>query len=684
MKISREWLGDYVDLTDLSDEEIAGRLTSIGHAVEGIEQHEGSAVFEIEFTTNRVDAMSHLGLARELAAALGRDLLTGTYEVAPAQSPGPVRDVPISIESPDLCDRYTGLVIEGVKIKPSGHRIRARLEAVGLRPLNNVVDITNYVMMAVGHPLHAFDLDKVGGPAIRVRAATAGEKVRTLDGVDRTLDPSICVIGDATTGSALGGIMGGARSEITDSTRNVLLECAHFVPGAIRRGARRLGMKTDASYRFERGVDPNDTVAAIEQAANLVISEAGGVRGEPIDILAGKAEPRRLVLRTTTLETATAGIVGEGYVLGLFTRLGFSPARVHDGVEVFVPTYRGDLSEEYDLVEEVLRFYGFDNIPAVLPRMTTGDTVSDTTHRAEDRLRDVLAGCGLTEVVTYAFIHPEHNALLSEEKPFDITNALNENIASMRLSLVPGLLEAAAHNRSHGNRDGGLFEIGRTYHRQGDGIREHNRAGLVLFGGVQNHWSDARRPWDFFDAKGIIEAVAARHHLAATFRESRASWLKPGQGAAARIGEHDFAEVGFVTKEIADRFGIKGDVIVAEMDVTLLAESAAGWKMDAPSRFPGVPMVLGLMHGPAVTYEQIVSKIRELNPKYLQEIGIRDRYFPEDSAEVKTLLGMWYQAADRSLTQDEIAEIHQNLGRRLGQSLPVTVLGLEEQKQETT
>ena len=680
MRISRDWLGDYVDLSGLSDQELAARLTGIGHAVEGLESHEGDTIFEIEFTSNRVDAMSHLGLARELSAAFGREMLTRTYDVAAPENPGAVRGIPISIEAPELCDRYTGLVLEGVTVKPSSRRIQARLEAVGLRPINNVVDATNYVMMAVGHPLHAFDFDRVEGPAIRVRGGRPGERLTTLDGVERPLDPSICVIGEANRASALGGIMGGGLSEISDRTRNVLLECAHFTPTAIRRSARRLGMKTDASFRFERGVDPNDTVAAIGQCANLIIREAGGTRGSPIDVLAVAFEPKRLVLRASTLEAATAGVVGIGYALDLFTRLGFNPGTTHDGIEVFVPMWRGDIEQEMDLIEEVARFYGYEKFPAVLPRLTTGDARHDPMHMIEDRLRDFLKSCGLTEVVTYSFGHPNQSGQFSSESPFRITNALNENIASMRLSILPGLLEAVAHNRSYGNRDGALFEVGKTYHRDGEAIRERHRAAMVFFGGVQAHWSEPRRPYEFFDAKGVIDQMLARHHLAGIYEPAWIEWASNGQAALVRCGNDRVAVAGVVRREIAEAFEIKGEVIAAEIDLDALAAAFHDWKMEPVSRFPGVPMILGLIHQPSLSYDRIVAAIRELDAPHLREVGLRDRYFQQDAEEVKTLIGMWYQAPDRSLTQEEVAEIHQRVGDRVASLLPVRVLGLNEER----
>ncbi len=673
MKISREWLGDYVDLTDLSDSEIAEKLTSIGHAVEGIEQHEGSSVFEIEFTTNRVDAMSHLGLARELSAAFGREMLTGTYDVAPVSVDETIAKVPITIDAPELCDRYTGLVIEGIEVRPSSHHLRCRLEAVGLRPINNIVDITNYVMMAVGHPLHAFDRDKLAGPEIRVRRGAPNEKIKTLDGQDRKADEETVVIADETGAVAFGGVMGGFDSEITDSTANILLECAHFSPAAIRGTSRRLGLKTDASYRFERGVDPNDTVAAIQQAARLVLREAGGRTGEVIDVVAQPALARRILLRHSVLESAGAGRIGAGYTVDLFIRLGMEPRVVADGVEVALPSYRGDLGEESDLIEEILRFYGFDNIPAALPRVTSGDVRREPGLELEESLREHLTGSGLTEVINYSFIHAARNAAFSDETPLTITNALTENIASMRLSLLPGLLDNVAFNLSYGTRDGAIFEIGRTYHVSGQEVTEVPRAAIAVFGSTEPHWSGSRRAFDYFDVKGVVETILDRSHVDVGFSSVELPWLRKGKGASIHSGESVIGYAGVIAPEVSRLFEVKGDVIVAELDLRRVEAAKKEWQMKPVSRFPGIPMVLSMVHEPSLSVDQVLEEVRSLEVPFLQEVGVRDRYVPEGGNEVKTTLGMWYQAADQSLAQEQVVEIHQRLASRIGELLPVKI-----------
>jgi len=675
MKLSRDWLSDYVDLSGISDEKLAERMTEIGHAIEAMEKHGDDTVVDAEITTNRIDAMSHAGMGKELAAAFGRNV---ERVLQPAQRPaGGLENPPhIRIDAPEMCTRFTARVIRGVTIKPSPAKIAHRLEAVGLRPISNVVDVTNYVMLALGHPMHAYDLDLVADQTIIVRAGKKGESIKTLDNAVRTIDPETCVIADGKGPTGLGGIIGGFNSEIRNTTKNLLLECAAFNPSVIRRTARRLGIKTDASYRFERGVDPNDGPAVIEYATQLILELAGGTPEELIDVVAREIKPKRLRLRAAKLHEQSGGAVGIGYALELFRRLGFTAEMAGDDLDVIVPTSRGDIGEEMDLVEEVLRFYGLNKIPAMLPRLTTGDVYENPLADAEDRVRDILVGCGLSEVATYSFIHAETNALVSDEQPITITNALTENIASMRLSMLPGLLETAVFNRSYGTRDGALFEVGRTYHRTAEGkVRERHEAALVMYGTLGTFWGDTKRAVDFFDVKGIIEQIAAKLHVPLTFTASDDRWYRAGQRAAVWNGDRRIASVGFLAPELLQRYGFKGDVAAAEIDIEALLASTGTWTMTPVARFPGVPMILAMTHGRDLEYGRILETIHTLDVPWLHEVGLRDRFEPEGEENlIKTTLGMWYQAFDRSLTQDEVGEVHQRLASRVAELLPVKLL----------
>ena len=671
MKISRDWLSDYVDLGTWSDDDVAKRLTEIGHAVESVEKHGEDTVFDVEFTTNRIDAMSHFGLARDLAAAFGSELKVPVIDPLPS-SPAAVA---VSIEAPELCTRFSGLTIKGVTIGPSSAKVQRRLEAVGLRPISNVVDATNYVMLAFGHPLHAYDESTIAGRSIVVRRAAEGEKVRSLDSIERVLDSGTTVIADAARAIGIGGIIGAENSEISPSTRDVFLECAHFDAASVRRSARRLGIKTDASYRFERGVDPTDGPRSIMATAKMIVEEAGGTIEGSIDVVARPAVVDKIILRESKLHEQSAGVIGLGYALDLFIRLGMQAESNGDSLSVTIPPYRVDLHEEIDLIEECLRFFGYNSVPASLPRLTTGDVRHEPLAELEETMRDLFVRFGLAEAITYSFISAEHNAIFSEEKPVNLDNALTENIASMRLSFLPGLLHTVSFNRSYGTRDGAVYEVGRTYHSAEGGVAEKRGAAFALFGHRPSSWGETKRAYDYFDAKGLVEAVASQLRVELRVHAAERPGFRKGQTAVLRSGDREVAVIGALTAEALHAFDIKGDVVAGSFDLEALLASMHEWKMKPVSRFPGVPMVIGMFHKPDLTFENIVETVRGLNAPYLQDVGLWDRFVPKDhDGDVKTAIGLWYQAQDRSLTQEEIAEVHHNVTRRISELLPVRLI----------
>jgi phenylalanyl-tRNA synthetase beta chain len=404
------------------------------------------------------------------------------------------------------------------------------------------------------------------------------------------------------------------------------------------------------------------------------VESAGGTAEAPIDVIAVETKPETVRLRTAKLAEASGGVIGIAYAVELFRRMQFGVRQVSDGLEVTVPTYRRDIHEEMDLVEEVLRFYGLNNVPASLPRLTTGDVRREPGDVLEDEVRQILVGCGLTESISYAFIRPQRNALFTTEKPVSVSNALSENVSSMRLSLLPGLLETVAFNRSYGTRDGALFEVGRTYHRESERVGEHRRVAMVMFGSIGTHWGDTKRTVDFFDIKGVIEQLGEALHVPLTFSPSDEEWLRSGKRAAAWHRDLRIATAGFLSSEILQTFGIKGDVAAAEVDVEALLQSIGTWTMQPVPRYPGVPMILAVTHAPDLQYQRLIETIRSFDVPYLHEVGLRDRFLPEGNNIVKTTLGMWYQAFDRSLTQEEVAALQQQLASRLVDTLPVRLV----------
>ncbi|CAA9428457.1 MAG: Phenylalanyl-tRNA synthetase beta chain, partial [uncultured Phycisphaerae bacterium] len=474
MKISLEWLSQYLP-GPLDAQAAADALTHGGLPVEVIERHGDDTVLDVEVTSNRGDCLSHLGVARELAALLGRrfdDVNPAAREsAAPAGSATSVR-----IEAPDLCPHYTARILRGVRIRPSPAWMTRRLEAVGLRPVNNVVDVTNYVMFELGQPLHAFDFDRLDGRQIVVRRAAAGEKLISLDGHERALSPDMLVIADAARPAALAGVMGGRDSEVSGATVNVLLESARFDPLAVRQAARALAMRSDSSYRFERGLDPTLPERASRRAAQLILETAGG------ELLAGDASagepdfaPKRLALRLPRLKQVLGIELPVEAVVDALRRLGLAPVLQGDRVETTVPSYRLDLNIEVDLIEEVARVVGYDKIPIrdeIAIRLTPPDPDLSTI----ETIRSTLVGAGYFEAITFSFVSdalaPDFvDAADGSAAPGKkggpgglplprADAAVRKADAHLRPSILPGLLEAVRRNETVGTPDARLFEIG--------------------------------------------------------------------------------------------------------------------------------------------------------------------------------------------------------------------------------
>ncbi len=691
MKFSLAWLRDLVDLPE-EPATVASRLTAAGLAVEQVEEAGSDTVLDVEVTTNRVDAMNHLGLARELAAIFDRPLRMPDASPPEAAEPaaGAVR---VSIADPG-CHRYAARVVRGVRIGPSPAWLRARLEAIGGRSINNVVDVTNYVLWELGQPIHAFDFAKVGGREIIVRAARAGEKLVTLDGVERELDLETLVIADAAEPVGLGGVMGGQASEVTEATVEVLIESAHFSPKAVRRTARRLGMHTDASHRFERGSDPEMCAFAASRAATLIRQVAGG------EVLAGVVDVRREPDRSWRLQGRLAqarldrfvGIpVPPADVERWLTRLGFELEREgEDAWRVRVPSWRwydfqsprtaagpgGGVGEcwESDLFEEAARLLGLDAIPATLPATRGGDAPPSPAIIRRRQVARHLAACGYAEAIHYAFHDPVDAAKLPALKPgapVELANPLSERYSVMRRSLLPGLVESARFNQRRGAAAVRLFEIGRVFfarsilHRPASGAtpelpEEVEMVGLVAGGSVGSPWQRLAEI-DFFDLKGAVEGLAAGFGVEIEARPA----VLPGllEGATAELLSRGEV-VGYLGR-LAEEEGCP--LFVAELALPALGEGPAGLEVEASSRFPGVAADLTLTHGTEVPWAELAAAIEAHRPSILTGFELKDRYqgpgVPEGA--VNTTIAFAYGAPDRSLTQEEVNAAHLALANQL-------------------
>lgn len=676
MELSREWLAELVELPETA--ELAERLTAVGLAVEGIEERGGDVVLDVDVTTNRPDCMGHLGLAREIAVALDEPLRVPGVDLAET-SDAAADAVSIEIADPEGCPRYTGRVIRGVKVGESPEWLRRRLEAIGLRPINNVVDVTNYVLWETGQPLHAFDLDTIGGAHIVVRRAAEGERLTTLDGEERELSPEVLVIADAERPVGLAGIMGGLATEVTGKTTTVLLESAHFDPRRVRRGAALLGLHTDASHRFERGADPEAPVEAAARAAALLAEVAGGeVLAGVVDVVTD-ALPQALSgrLERARLERFAGAEVGAAEIERILRGLGFelepdAGAGAEDAWRVSVPSWRyydfrdrrpdGDVWEA-DLFEEVLRHVGFDAIPAALPPVEGPDVGDSAGHELRQGLREVLAGFGLAEAITFAFHSRAEDAvapgLWSRGEPVELANPLSELYGVMRRSLVPGLLQAARFNLNRGAAAVRLFEIGHLFPSAEEPEVE---TVAVLAGGTLGTPWEGERTLDLFDVKGWIEALAAAMGVTLTAREASLRGVVPGTGAELLAGD---SVVGWLGQLAAPDERVA--LFAAEVETAALAGVERFYDVEAPSRYPAVDVDLTLTHALSVPWAEIAAAIEQTRPATLVDYRLQDRYSGEGVPDgaVNTTIGFRYNASDRSLSQDEVNELHSILAAEL-------------------
>ncbi|HUO85755.1 MAG TPA: phenylalanine--tRNA ligase subunit beta [Thermoanaerobaculia bacterium] len=705
MLFSRDWLSDYVDLP-ADPAAVARGLTAVGLAVEGTEESGDDVIFDVDVTTNRPDAMCHLGLAREAAVHFASPLRPP--EAAPTETDERAdAAVTVTIEDPEGCRRYVARVVRGVTVGPSPEWLARRLHAIGLRPINNVVDVTNYVLWETGQPLHAFDLAKVAAASIVVRRARQGERLTTLDEVDRELSPEVLVIADAERPVALAGIMGGRDSEVTSATRDLLLESAHFDRRRVRLGARQLAMHTDASHRFERGADPGACRLAADRAAALLAELAGGsvlagavdARGAETPSPVGRLDHARLeAFAGTTIDPADVErwLGGLGFLL---EAEGGASGGSAPSWRVTVPSWRrydvpGDAPDggvyEADLFEEVLRHHGFDRIAPTLPAIRGSDGPPSSERRRRDRIRDHLAACGWAEAIDYAFHSSVADAALPSAAPAGapavaIANPLSERYAVLRRSLLPNLLEAARFNLRRGASAVRLFEVGHVFWRTADGgADERETVALVAGGHVGRPW-DRHVELDFFDLKGVVESLAEA--LGSALEAHPADdlpGLTPGAAATLAVAGEPIGVLGrvddpdepiglwvaeLVTGALGTGVGARAASAITGSG-TLAASSATAsgsGSVKVPSRHPAVAADLTLVHPLSVPWGDIAAAIEEERPADLAHFGLEVRYDGEGVPEgaVATTIGFLYAAPDRSLTQEEVNQQQETLRRRL-------------------
>ena len=674
MIFDSEWLREHLaGAPDLDT--LAEGLTDCGCLVEVRERGDGAEKWDVEVTTNRPDAMNHRGLAREAALATDATLLPLEIEFEESDEDA-AELAAVEIADGAACSRYVARVIRGVTVGESPEWMCRRLLNCGVRPINVVVDITNYVLLELGQPLHAFDLERVRGRKIAVRPAAAGEKLTTLDGEERELDPSMLMIADGERVVALAGIMGGADSEIGESTTDVLLESAHFDALSVRRTARRLGMHTEASHRFERGTDPEMAAVACDRAAALIAELAGGrvCRGR-IDVYARPFEMPQMELSIAALSAFTGLDIPAERAVEIFEGLGFAPDLTGDVVRVTVPPWRVDIERVPDLYEEVIRHLGYDAVPSVLPVLPTNPGRRNPNWVLIDRARDAAVSAALVEVMTWSFIDPETDELVATQplcpgQSLPLDNPLAQTQAVMRRSLLPGLLAAAKTNFNQGQRTLTLFEQGRVFSLVDQKPQEWERIGVLLAdeaGGLEE---------GFVHLKGIIDNLVTRIGLpGVSWTRGGSPWLDPGAGAVLQSA--DGTTIGFagvLSRELAERWDLRHEVAVAELYLERATEPPLS-KFRPLHRHPPVVVDVTVEHPADLSYAELVETVSDLASEWVEDLSLVVRYRDETvlAGAVRTTLRLIYRHAERSLTQDEVNEAHERLRRGLVERLGVAL-----------
>ncbi|MCK5272702.1 MAG: phenylalanine--tRNA ligase subunit beta [Sedimentisphaerales bacterium] len=657
MKISLEWLKEYVDYNG-SVEQLEEIFTNVGFPVEGRLRVGDDWMLDVEVTSNRPDCLGHIGLAREVAAVTG-----ATFRMPEVSFTEHGRDVcewtSVQNDAPRYCSRYTARIIDGVQAGSSPDWMRRRLETIGLRGISNVVDITNYVLMEIGQPLHSFDFARLCEGRIVVRTSLPGERMEMIDHSKIELKEDMLVIADATAPVALAGVMGGLASEVGDETRTVLLESAHFAPLSIRRTSRSLTLASESSFRFERNVDMEMLEWASRRAAGLLAELAGGkVAPGVIDVATGAAEKENVQMRMSRLKKLVGIAYDSEFVLGLFERLGLNPR--YDGSDVItctIPSWRGDLTREVDLIEEVIRIHGYGNVPTE-PKIHITVKTADAYQRIRGKVGTLLNGCGFFETINVSFVEERYLKLFAEEgfEPVRVKDLSRRSNNALRASLLGSLVNARKRNQDAGNGRCDFYEIAAVHCPSDDGEelpRETIKLGLITDGG-------------FRYLRGVIEAMLGGLDRTAKLKctPAKVLWAEDGTGAELVINGQVVGRAGQAGGNVIDVFDLSNGVCLAEIDFEYLVQlEERTARLEPIMRFPAVTRDLSLILDENVTWAGIEAAIWDLAPEDLRElrfVGVYRGAGVEPGRKSLTL-SMVFRRADETLRHEQVDEYQEKI-----------------------
>jgi phenylalanyl-tRNA synthetase beta chain len=661
MKISPQWLRDFVDL-DVNYHQLADDLTLAGIAVESVGGEGDDAIFEMDVTTNRPDAMNHYGVARECSAIY--DLPLKSIEpVLPAVSAAKSTPFPIEIAEPELCARFTGRVIRNVTIKPSPAKIARRLGLLDQRPINNAVDATNYTLWEMGKPTHVFDLDLLEGGKIVVRRAQDGEKLKTLDGVERKLTSEDLVVADAKKPVGLAGTMGGFDTMITEKTRNILIESAWWDPVTVRKMSRRHGLHTDASHRFERGADYESTVLSCDRVAELILQSGGGeLIGASVDVIARKLDMAPIALHLSEVQRILGEKLEAAEILRILRRLGFEliPEPGEDlEFTVQVPSWRLDVEREIDVIEEITRLHGYDKFPNTLPAYV-GSVVEQPDAAKDKRLRASLLAMGYDETISLTFISHADAEQFSAVPVIELANPLSEEASVMRTSMVPGMLNMLAYNLNRDSTDVRLFEAGNVFEAAGAKTVEFRRICMGATGkALPASVHQPARAISFFDLKGDVEVLlGAFQHRDLEYKANAAEYYHPGRSASAVMDGEVVAQFGQIHPEVAAGRKLKRDIFVGEIYLDrLVKRGLRAVRYEALPRYPAVERDFSFIFEDSVGFAKMEKAVAALGLSELRSFVpveiFRGGSIP--AGKYSLLLRATLQSGERTLREDEVA-----------------------------
>jgi phenylalanyl-tRNA synthetase beta chain len=703
MKIVYDWLKEFVDLK-ATPEDLASRLALSGTNIAGIERGPHGAVIDAEVSSNRPDCLGHYGIAREVSAVYKLPLKPVSPKPRESTTAKASDAVRVEIQSPELCGRFTARVIRGATIQPSPQWLKDRLEASGVASISNVVDVSNYVMLELGHALHTFDYDKLRDHRIVVRRARPSEKIRTLDGIERALDPNMSVItdGDGSRAIGIGGVMGGAETEISFSTKNILIECAWFDPVAIRRAARSLKLHTEASTRFGRGADPEMAELASRRAAELVLQLAGGeLLSGLADVYPAKRAPKKILLTRAELLRVMGADVPDKEIESSLSALGFAPVRVDQNRgaegsllaawECTQPSWRAEVEREIDLIEEVARIYGLDKFPPRLPAARQG-AARLPYYAAEVRLRERLIGLGYREIVTIPHVAEDRDTFFRppDVQPARLANPLSEEANVLKSTGVVTMAAALEWNLNRGQRNVRLFEIGRHYRLRGSDAVETPILTIGATGEAREKGLyDTARDYSFADLKGDLDALG---DLAGgfTWNEDAPTWLHPARRGNISLSASTprnviptegrellsaatseprsptstiaLGEAGELSRRIAEQLKLRQEIFLAELQLAPLysAMRAAkeSRKYEPVPRFPAVERDFSLLLADGTHFSDVAAAIRALNIREIVSIEAVDLYRGKNvpDGQYSLLIRVIFQSHETTLTEAQLAD----------------------------